>query len=371
MSFDFSTLITDRAQTDISRANDILARANAGTATQDELEELYSGSLKGAYDYTDLNRVTDALEYLNQELERYGYSTGYTPMEIDHRGGSRLPDGYTELEYIESNGKQYIDTGFKPNQDTRVIMDFELLKMSNQYAEPIFGVRTSASSNGYYLWASGTSTAEEQYQSGYGGGSTYVAVTRVGRHTVDKNKNVTTIDGKTSETSYSAFTTSWNMLVLESYNNGSLRNESVFARIYSMKIYDDDTLVRSYVPCKNSSGKAGLYDLVSDSFFASYGESDFIAGTEKPVSDLDRYTWYDSDIPTPTLLKKYLDNVKAIRDALKLLESTPDVPDSMELFTYLRANDIEKILVDVESVIRVMEQTFVPCGPATCGGDYL
>lgn len=54
-----------------------------------------------------------------------------------------------------------------------------------------------------------------------------------------------------------------------------------------------------------------------------------------------------------------------------LSEFTPSVPDSMELFTYLKANDIEKILIDVENMIHVMEQTFVACGPATCGGDYL
>ncbi len=60
-----------------------------------------------------------------------------------------------------------------------------------------------------------------------------------------------------------------------------------------------------------------------------------------------------------------------MRDVLMLSEFTPSVPDSMELFTYLKANDIEKILIDVENMIHVMEQTFVACGPATCGGDYL
>ena len=32
-----------------------------------------------------------------------------------------LPDGFTKLAYIQSSGTQYIDTGFKPNQSTRVI----------------------------------------------------------------------------------------------------------------------------------------------------------------------------------------------------------------------------------------------------------
>ena len=31
------------------------------------------------------------------------------------KGDSRLPSGYTELEYIESNETQYVDTGVVPN----------------------------------------------------------------------------------------------------------------------------------------------------------------------------------------------------------------------------------------------------------------
>lgn len=31
------------------------------------------------------------------------------------KGDSRLPSGYTELEYIEPSGAQYVDTGVVPN----------------------------------------------------------------------------------------------------------------------------------------------------------------------------------------------------------------------------------------------------------------
>ena len=36
-----------------------------------------------------------------------------------------LPDGYTQLKYIESTGTQYINTGFKPNQDARVVANLK------------------------------------------------------------------------------------------------------------------------------------------------------------------------------------------------------------------------------------------------------
>ena len=37
---------------------------------------------------------------------------------------SRLPEGYTEVEYIESSGTQYIDTGVKPSDSLIFYVDF-------------------------------------------------------------------------------------------------------------------------------------------------------------------------------------------------------------------------------------------------------
>lgn len=188
-------------------------------------------------------------------------------------------DEITKLEYVESTGEQYVDTEFKPNQDTRVVMDFELLSVIGQYADPIFGVRTSASSNAFYLWASGWPTTTEQYQSGYNNTSHYVAVPRIGRHTVDKNKNVTTIDGVSSSGTYASFTTSWNMLLFNSYNNGALYGDTTCMRLRSCQIYDNDTFIRDYLPAK-VDGKIGLWDALSGILYTDAAGGTFIAGPE-------------------------------------------------------------------------------------------
>ena len=52
-----------------------------------------------------------------------------------------LPSGYTQYEYIESSGTQYIDTGFKPNQDTRVVMKTQLT--ADASTSWVFGARNS------------------------------------------------------------------------------------------------------------------------------------------------------------------------------------------------------------------------------------
>lgn len=285
------TLITDRTQADVNRVLTLSAKGWAAM-TAAEREEFAAG-MKGAYNATDLNRVNAAMEYLESRLVAMGYTGGYYQrVKVPHKqsgGGSVLPEGYTQVEYIQSSGTQYLDTGFKPNQDTRVVMDFELLSVTGQYADPIFGVRTSASAAGYYFWASGTAVATEQYQSGYNNGSTYPAVTRVGRHTVDKNKNVTTVDGVTTEAAYAAFTTAWNMLLFQSYNNGNLYSQTTKMRLYSCQIYDNGQLIRDYLPCIDPSGEAGLYDIVNGAFYGNAGSGSFLSAPV-PADLPDGYT---------------------------------------------------------------------------------
>lgn len=82
MSFDFSTLVTDRTQADVNRVKQIAEKIKNGTASESELTEFNSAAMKGAYNYTDLNRVTAAMEALKAKLEGYGYSVpGYQYIE--------------------------------------------------------------------------------------------------------------------------------------------------------------------------------------------------------------------------------------------------------------------------------------------------
>lgn len=95
MSFEYSTLITDRTQADVSRVEQIAAKIKAGTASESELTEFNSAAMKGAYNYTDLNRVTTAMEDLKAKLNGYGYAVaGYAPVYVQ---GSRTE--WTEEDF--------------------------------------------------------------------------------------------------------------------------------------------------------------------------------------------------------------------------------------------------------------------------------
>ena len=76
----------------------------------------------------------------------------------------------------------------------------------------------------------------------------------------------------------------------------------------------------------------------------------------------DAKTWTTKDIPTQSEMAEYLADVKAIRGVLTLLSTTPPAPDSMVGFSYIKANNIEQILLDVDTLLSNMISSFVYSG---------
>lgn len=73
------------------------------------------------------------------------------------------------------------------------------------------------------------------------------------------------------------------------------------------------------------------------------------AGYSVPVSS--PTDWANGDIPTKGDMDTYLDDLRRIRAALAVMDTTPAAPESMDYLTWAKANDIEKILVDVDDAL--------------------
>ena len=73
------------------------------------------------------------------------------------------------------------------------------------------------------------------------------------------------------------------------------------------------------------------------------------AGYSVPVSS--PTDWANGDIPRKDDLDTYLDDLRRIRAALAVMDTTPEAPESMDYLTWAKANDIEKILVDVDDAL--------------------
>lgn len=368
-----SNLITDRTQADVAylraQREKIL---NEGWAALSEAEQMeYLAGLKGGYNATDLNRITHAMEYLVERIRSYGYTVNYEKVKVPHQAQktNHLPEGYTELEYIESTGTQYIDTGFKPNNNTRVVIDVDILE--TDVVNGLYGARDAGTTNAFVGFAR---TGDVQFNFTYGNNANMFdspTGSNKGRFKIDQNKGTVTINGtEITLTSISAFQCNYDMYVMGANTTGTPNSQLDALKLYSCQIYDNGTLIRDFVPCTNASGTVGLYDLVNGIFYGNAGAGTFTAGAEielPPVEILDDYTWYHSDIPQTNELNEYLQNVRWLRESMVLLPNTPEVPCDMEGFTFAEANDIEMILVNIETIINLMVASFIYSGEIFSG----
>ena len=69
--------------------------------------------------------------------------------------------------------------------------------------------------------------------------------------------------------------------------------------------------------------------------------------------------WKEKSIPSVQQFQEYLENVRIVRSALAVLPSTPKAPQSMSKMDFKAANNIEKILVDVETLLETLKQVYI------------
>ena len=186
---------------------------------------------------------------------------------------ANLPSGYVLQEYISSNGMQYIDTGLYAKSTTKVVIDCEITYSSSWTM--IFG---SYDTGKYFSWWTDGATIYAYYGSAY-----KTAVGPTGRITLTADKTKWTAGNKAFTFSSSSFTASSKMLIFRVNNGGSYDNATM--KLYSCQIYDNGKLVRDFVPCKDSSGVAGLYDVVNSKFYKNAGTGNF--GTPPIHYDVD------------------------------------------------------------------------------------
>lgn len=375
MSFDYSTLITDRTRSDSDTLKTLLGKPMAEW-TVEERTAFNGAVMRGSYDYTDLNRVDDCLEDLVARFGRVGCSVpGYERLKIPRKNApsGQLPDGYTEVQYIQSSGTQWIDTGFAQNQNSRFVVDFQLVAAPTGSYAWIFEGRDSGPKNRHGVYAT---KSNGKWYGGYGATikNTEIAYNLESRITVDFDKNILKI-GQTPVTfSVETFQSTTTTALFACKTGGSVGNYSA-VKLYSCQIYDNGNPIRDFVPCIDPTGAVGLYDLVDGKFYGNAGTGSFTVGPvvtwetepEEPTETLDPYTWYESDVPVPSQMARYRANVAAVRSALRLPEETPETPETMRRLTVTEANGIEAILLVLNFILNNIPAAVRHCGVTVCG----
>lgn len=225
-------------------------------------------------------RVVELVLSDNEDGTTTAYPT-FSTFDYEAPEPDLLPDGYTKLEYIYSSGTQYIDTGFKPNQDTRVVADVYLLTESS-YPRAIFGTRDSATSNAFVVWA----MKVDEFRTDYGSNTGRILVAPTGRHTIDKNRNATYVDETLVTLNTATFQATKNLLLF-TQQDSAVDDRMTTMRLYSCKIYNNGILARNFIPCTDPNGEIGLYDSVNGVFYENMGLGVF--GT--PSSAPSEYTY--------------------------------------------------------------------------------
>ena len=61
--------------------------------------------------------------------------------------------------------------------------------------------------------------------------------------------------------------------------------------------------------------------------------------------------WLTSDAPTASQMEAYRQNIVTLRGQIAVMQSTPEAPASMAGLNYVKANNIEQILLDLDALI--------------------
>lgn len=193
-----------------------------------------------------------------------------------------LPSGYTRVEYIQSSGTQYIDTVFKANQDTKVVMRVALVGTVTSQVT-LFGGRTGANEKAFALAYTGQNGGYYRYFYNNQYDTTSLTGDPNKIRVIVAEKNTVDIGDNSYSWTYGNFQCDYTMYLLAT-NAAGTANWIAKAKLYSCQIYDNGTLVRDFVPCTNPSGVAGLYDVVNGVFYTDAAGGTFTAGSSVPLS---------------------------------------------------------------------------------------
>lgn len=191
-----------------------------------------------------------------------------------------LPSSYRQVEYIESTGTQWIDTGFMPDGDTTLDIDYQLTDYpSNCY---LYGVSGNGTSNYQCMYYIRVNTAQNRHEIGYGP-QLNTPITKstldTKRHVIKRLKSLIYFDDTLMGFPGATFNAIYTMEIFARNSNGTVGNGKTRMKLYSCKIYDNRTLVRDFIPCyRKADGVGGLYDIANDKFYTNSGTGDFILG---------------------------------------------------------------------------------------------
>ena len=219
---------------------------------------------------------------LDEKEEIYANSLNVNPL---------LPKEYWQLDYIESTGTQYIDTGIFAKNYKNIIVEIE-----GNYTDPdkyqyVFGAgfhndRWTSTSfilmgcvDSYFNGQIGKSKSEKMFYKSDSEKHLFVL------NAISKIAKVDSTWVKLDTSGLIDINYNYSLFAIN-HNGTSIDNASF--KMYTCKIIDKNTVIRNYVPCCCSEivndaqnnpcakGTIGLYDTIEGKFYTNQGTGEFI-----------------------------------------------------------------------------------------------
>ena len=203
-------------------------------------------------------------------------------MRRQHCSASTIP--YTPLTCIIGTGTQYINTLYRYTNNVlkyRIVLSYAKTTASGNNVTHIFGSYTNPDN----AWHAGYTDANLSYSTQYYLGATrqirWISDYDLQRHLIDfttqNNTTILTVDSTTTTPAYAGSIVSNSDIYIfaSSKANVPALAKKTAMKLYYCKIYEDDVIVRDFVPALDSNNVACLYDRVSQTFFYNAGTGTF------------------------------------------------------------------------------------------------
>lgn len=202
------------------------------------------------------------------------YTKGDKTYLVDLNGNIEemiLPEGYKECKYIENTGTQYIDTGVKGASNIKIRLT-GIFKYVNG-GTYITGSRNGTFNQGKYniiAMFSNPNYYDFQFDS-----YQYLDNLRTDNMTtLELSKNGAYINNELqAEVSQKEWKGDYNITIF-AVNSGSVIEYGNGHSIYSYEIYENDILIRNFIPCLDENDRPCMYDTVSEQPFYNQGSGE-------------------------------------------------------------------------------------------------
>lgn len=212
--------------------------------------------------------------YLYDKVEKkFYYNSGTGTFNYKKKDSQNMQ--LTKVNYIESTGTQYIDTGVKPSNSTKVDIKF----MYNSLNGFVYGSRTSSSgSDAHEFIINASGLVFPQFDGQHSEVSS--SYNKIGEEYILSNsQSGAYINGNLIKSYNTAtFSSKHSMFLFGLNQNGTVEYRKFIGRLYYCKIYNGDTLVRDFVPVIDGSNIACLYDRVEKKCYYNAGTGTFSYG---------------------------------------------------------------------------------------------